>query len=435
MTTSMSIAMSILLALSVAPSSRGQAVIAVRTDGPVNSMVEAVRLAHSGDRIVVHPGTYDEPTVLIDKSVAIAGEPGAVIRSREGAEIFTVTADGVTIEGLTLRGVSTSFVDDRAAVRVERAAGCRIAHNVLDDAFFGVYLAKASDCVIASNVFTARKATQTTSGNGIHLWYSNDVDIYDNRIEGHRDGIYLEFSSDVDVARNDASGNRRYGLHFMFSDNCRYLDNAFVDNEAGVAVMYSKNVEMERNRFAGNWGPSSFGLLLKDITDSRIDGNVFKKNTVGIYAEGANRLEVTRNDFVENGRAVKIMANSMESVFRANNFLANTFDVTTNSRQSYSTFEGNYWDAYRGYDLDRDGTGDVPFFPVRLFALIVEQNEPTIILMRSLFVHLMDAAERVLPTLTPKALVDEAPLMKRAAAGPYRTQDPAKNPPTLAQPL
>ncbi|MEX0601489.1 MAG: NosD domain-containing protein, partial [Rhodothermales bacterium] len=168
------------------------------------------------------------------------------------------------------------------------------------------------------------------------------------------------------------------------------------------------------NRFVDNWGPSAFGLLLKDITDSRIEGNVIEGNTVGIYAEGVNRVQVMHNDFVENGRAVKLLANSMETEFRANNFVANTFDVTTNSRQSYSTFEGNYWDAYRGYDLDRDGTGDVPFYPVRLFALIVERNEPAIILMRSLFVHLMDAAERVLPTLTPKAVVDERPLMKRA---------------------
>ena len=70
--------------------------------------------------------------------------------------------------------------------------------------------------------------------------------------------------------------------------------------------------------------------------------------------------------------------------------------------ENTSTFASNYWDDYRGYDLDRDGVGDVPFHPVRLFALLVEQNRPLLILMRSAFVELLDAAERVLPAAHPR---------------------------------
>lgn len=404
-----------LLPLSV----RGQSVISVSPDGPVPTITAAVERAQPGAHIIVAPGRYVEPTIVIDKPLRLTGTEGAVVVAAEGAEILTVLADDVTVEGLRLLGVSTSFVDDRAAIRVERSSGCRILGNTIDDAFFGIYLAKASSCRIEGNVLTARKATQTTSGNGIHLWYSNGIEIADNVIRGHRDGIYLEFSSDVDVSRNSASENLRYGLHFMFSDACSYEANDFVDNDAGVAVMYSKDVWMERNRFVDNWGPTAFGLLLKDITDSRIAGNLFEGNTVGLYAEGVNRVEVVENEFVENGRAIKLMANSLDSVFESNNFLSNTFDVTTNSRQSYSTFRSNYWDAYQGYDLDRDGVGDVPFYPVRLFALIVEQNEAAVILMRSLFVQVLDAAERVLPTLTPKAVVDDRPRMKRAPTPHY----------------
>ncbi|NBC18712.1 MAG: nitrous oxide reductase family maturation protein NosD, partial [Bacteroidetes bacterium] len=99
--------------------------------------------------------------------------------------------------------------------------------------------------------------------------------------------------------------------------------------------------------------------------------------------------------------------------FTANNFIGNTFDVTTNSRQNHSSFDGNYWDKYDGYDLDRDGVGDVPFRPVRLFAFIVEQNEPAVLLLRSLFVTLLDAAERVLPSITPETLTDAHPSMHR----------------------
>ena len=68
---------------------------------------------------------------------------------------------------------------------------------------------------------------------------------------------------------------------------------------------------------------------------------------------------------------------------------------------------------YRGYDLDRNGLGDVPHNPVRLFALVAEQHRPALILLRSPFVDLLDAAERLMPMLTPEGLADRNPLMRR----------------------
>ncbi len=121
---------------------------------------------------------------------------------------------------------------------------------------------------------------------------------------------------------------------------------------------------------------------------------------------------MTGNDFTRNGWAIKLLANSENSRFTANNFEGNTFDVATNSRRAYSEFEGNWWSEYRGYDLDRDGVGDVPHRPVRLFSLLVERNEPSLILLRSFLVGLLDAAEAVIPALTPATLTDRSPLME-----------------------
>jgi nitrous oxidase accessory protein len=45
--------------------------------------------------------------------------------------------------------------------------------------------------------------------------------------------------------------------------------------------------------------------------------------------------------------------------------------------------------------------------------MIVERHEPAMILLRSPFVGLLDATERVLPALTPETLVDYKPLMRR----------------------
>ncbi len=389
--------------------------LVVSPAGPYRTVGEAVAAAPAGATVLVTAGVYREPTVEVARRITLQGEPGAVLDGEGERQLIRVTADSVTIRGLTLRNVGRSFIDDRAAIRVEDSSFCNISDNRIEDAFFGIYLANAGWCLIERNVLHASEQRQTAAGNGIHLWYSKEIDIRDNDVRGHRDGIYFEFVEDSRVEHNHAEGNLRYGLHFMFSNRCSYSDNVFRENGAGIAVMYTKHVTMTNNAFERNRGTASFGLLLKDITDSELRGNRFVENSIGIMAEGVNRTRIEDNAFVRNGWAIKLMANSEQNVFTRNRFDGNTFDVATNSRHNFSTFEENWWDRYRGYDLDRDGFGDVPFRPVRLFSLVVERNAPSLVLLRSIFVTLLDLAERVAPVLTPATLIDERPLMRRAS--------------------
>jgi nitrous oxidase accessory protein len=375
-----------------------------------STLAAAIQAADSGDTVVVTPGVYNEHSLVVDAPISIVGRDGAVIDAGGDGEILTVRANGVRISGLTLCNVGTSFMEDRAAIRLSEVSNCAVEGNTLENAFFGVYAENTEKSVIRGNRIVGLATREATSGNGIHLWYCRGMKIEGNYVSGHRDGIYFEFVEDSSVRRNTSTRNLRYGLHFMFSNDDVYQENEFRDNGAGVAVMYSKRVTMAGNRFVHNWGRAAYGLLLKEITDSEIRENVFYRNTTAVYSEGSGRVRVERNDFVENGFAVKIMANSMDNVFTENNFTGNEFDVTTNSRQNFNTFVSNFWSEYRGYDLDRDGVGDVPHRPVRLYAILVDRQPPGIILMNSLFVHILDTAERVMPVFTPETLVDDHPL-------------------------
>ncbi len=402
--------------LAVRPASlagQSPAEVVVSPAGPVRSIAAALHLVRSGGRVVVTAGTYREPTILVSRPVEIVGRGLPVIDGEGARAIITIAADDVTVRGLHLMRVGTSFIEDRAALRVRDARQCAILDNQFSDAFFGIYLANVEGCRIERNVLRASNATETTSGNGIHLWSSRSVIIAGNRVTGFRDGVYFEFVHDTDVRDNVSEGNLRYGLHFMYSDDCRYLRNTFRRNGSGVAVMYTHRVQMTENRFEQNWGAAAYGLLLKEISDAHLTRNVFYRNTTGLMADGANRIVADRNDFVENGWAVKLDASTVDGRLTRNNFLANTFDIASNSRDPSTVLAGNYWDAYRGYDLNRDGVGDVPFRPVRLFSMIVERHEPALLLLRSAFVDLLDAAERVLPALTPTNLADARPAMRR----------------------
>jgi nitrous oxidase accessory protein len=387
--------------------------VVVSPSGPVRTVSAGLRAARPGARVVVRAGVYREPTIVVDQPVTIVGEPGAVLESDGGRQIMTVQADDVTIRGLAFQHVTTSYVEDRAAIKVQDATNCTIEDNRIDDAFFGISLARVDRCRVAGNRLHASNARESASGNGIHLWTSTHVTIDGNEITGHRDGIYLEFVHESEVRNNVSTGNLRYGMHFMYSDDCRYVANTFRHNGSGVAVMYTKRVEMTDNRFEDNWGAASYGLLLKEILEPVLRGNHFTRNTVGLLVDGATRLRADRNEFADNGWAVKLLASAQDGRFTHNNFLGNTFDVATNSRETTTSFAGNFWDDYRGYDLARDGTGDVPHHPVRLFSLLVAENEPVLITLRSPFIALLDLAERVVPALTPEMLADTSPSMTR----------------------
>ncbi|MBL4709717.1 MAG: nitrous oxide reductase family maturation protein NosD [Flavobacteriales bacterium] len=387
--------------------------IEVRENGKISSIKEAILLAHDFDTIVVKSGKYKEYGIKVDKPLTIIGENFPVIDGELKGEIITVIADHVTLDGLFIINVGTSYTSDYAAVRVVKSKHFLIQNLVLEKLFFGIYLEKSSHGKVFHNKIIGEAVEEYSSGNGIHLWYCKNIEVDQNIVTHVRDGIYLEFSNFCTITNNESLNNIRYGLHFMFSNDDVYRGNTFAKNGAGVAVMFSKRIEMYENIFQENWGSASYGLLLKEINDSKIIGNTFETNTIGINIEGSNRILYKDNIFRSNGWAIKVRGACYTNEFINNQFLSNSFDVSYNSKLNDNVFDSNYWSKYAGYDLDKDGIGDVPFRPVKLFSYIVNRTPETIVLMRSLFIDIIDFSEKVSPVFTPDELQDLHPLMKR----------------------
>ncbi|MEK6152250.1 nitrous oxide reductase family maturation protein NosD [Flavobacteriaceae bacterium 3-367] len=379
----------------------------------IRTIKEGIALASDFDTLLIKKGTYNEYDILIDKPLTLLGEGYPKIDGQRKGEIIRVTADNVTLDGLFLVNVGTSYTRDYAAVRIVKSKNFLIKNLVLEKLFFGIYLEKSSHGQVLYNRIIGDAVNEHSSGNGIQLWYSQNVVIEDNYITHVRDGIYLEFANNCNIKRNTSTNNLRYGLHFMFSNDDLYEENVFENNGAGVAVMFSKRIKMLNNTFKKNWGTASYGLLLKEINDAEIVGNNFEKNTIGISIEGSNRVTYRKNDFNNNGWAIKVRGACYTNNFIKNNFLHNSFDVSYNSKINDNQFDQNYWSKYTGYDLDKDGIGDVPYRPVKLFSYVVNRTPETIILMRSLFIDIIDFSEKVSPVFTPDNLLDPHPLMKR----------------------
>lgn len=379
----------------------------------IRSISEAIEQAVDGDEILVKSGVYKEHGILVDKSVKILGDGKALVDGEFKETIFRITADGVTVSGLEIINVGQSYTKDFAAILVSGSDEFIIEKNVFKQVFFGILVEKSKNGIIQHNKVSSNAVSQSNSGNGIHLWHCSNIQVSHNELTGLRDGIYFEFVKESKVFDNRSFGNLRYGLHFMFSNDNAYYDNVFKNNGAGVAIMFSKFVKMYDNRFEQNWGTASYGLLLKEIYDAEITNNVFEKNTIGISVDGSTRINYTNNTFSRNGWAVTIIGACYENVFSKNNFLNNALDLSYNSKINTNRFENNYWSEYAGYDLDRNGIGDVPYRPVKLFSYIVHNTPETIILLRSMFVDIINFSEKVSPVFTPDNLIDSNPLMKR----------------------
>ncbi len=386
--------------------------IVVDRAGKNKSIKRAIVSAQPGDTIRIKPGKYSEGNIMLEKPLVIIGENYPVLDGDHQYEIFTIHANHVTIQGLMFINIGVASINDLAAIKILDSKYLYIRNNRFENAFFGIHMSNSSQAWIENNTLQSNVKVEHQVGNGIHLWKCNHATISNNRIKGHRDGIYFEFVTNTLITGNRSEGNLRYGLHFMFSHNNEYRDNHFVNNGAGVAVMYTTGVKMINNTFEHNWGASSYGMLLKDIRDSHVKGNRFIQNSVGIFMEGSSRIEFTENTFSQNGYAVKLQASCDANNFNRNNFSGNTFDIATNGSLVLNKVNSNYWDRYEGYDLNKDNIGDIPYRPVSMYSMIVEEMPTAVLLWRSFLVFLLDRAEKAIPAITPENLKDDFPSMK-----------------------
>ncbi len=379
----------------------------------VKTIKEAIKKAETGDEILIKKGLYKENDIIIDKSISLVGEEGAIIDGENAGGILIFNTENFTIRGVKIINVGMSYTVDYAAIKVVKATNFTIEECILENVFFGLLIEKSKKGIIRNNTISGNRKSEASSGNGIHIWDGNKMEVYNNHLFGLRDGIYFEFVKNSKVYKNVSHDNIRYGLHFMFSNNNLYHHNEFRNNGAGVAVMFSKFIKMHNNSFKLNWGSASYGLLLKEIYDAEIYNNLFEENTIGINGEGCTRINYTNNTFLRNGWAIKIAGACYANIFENNDFLHNSLDLAYNSKLNDNKFINNYWSEYTGYDLDKDGIGDIPYRPVKLFSYIVNRTPEALVLLRSLFVDIINFSEKVSPVFTPNNLMDNQPLMKR----------------------
>ena len=166
------------------------------------------------------------------------------------------------------------------------------------------------------NVVAYNSATH--GGDGLFLWAGQST--MDTGQGGANDNLFFgnDFSfaptnaMEATFSRNTFVGNRAegsdYGLWGGYSYESRVVGNCFVRNRVGIAIEHGQDNEIASNRFEGDitairlWGdrvePSDWGYPKHRDTNSRnarIAANVFSRNRVGVNAANTHDLAMVGN--------------------------------------------------------------------------------------------------------------------------------------------
>lgn len=384
---------------------------------PIQPLIDA---AEKNSTLVVPPGIYAGPIVL-DKPLTIDGQGKVTIDSGGKGSVIYLDTDGATIQNLRLTHSGDSHNDIDSGVQV-RGNFNVIKDNIIDDCLFGIDLQQSEFNIVRRNHISSKDVELGVRGDAIRLWYSFNNKITDNTIRNSRDMV-VWYSKDNVIAHNDARYGR-YSLHFMYSQHNLVEDNHYTHNSVGIFLMYSDGVVLRNNYVAHAIGPTGVGIGMKETSDIIMEGNQLLYNASGLSLDVSpyqpeSKNQIHKNLIAYNNIGVRFLNDWTGNIFNENRFKSNIIPIAVGdgATANRNVWEGNYWDDYEGFDLNKDGVGDTPYELHAYADRIWMDVAPAQFFKGSPILEVIDFLERLAPFTDPTLVVrDSRPLITAEVA-------------------
>jgi NosR/NirI family transcriptional regulator, nitrous oxide reductase regulator len=358
-----------------------------------------------GDSIVIRAGIYTKK-LLIEKTVSVFGEEGAVIDVGGKGDCAVIGAPNVTLKGLTLRNTGTDTEKSDTAIWLRKnAADALVEDNVVENSLFGIWVHGAPRPRLINNRITGLPDFQRNDrGDGIHLWNTKGAEIRGNTVEHSRDGIYMELSA-MGVVSENTIAHSRYSVHTMWCDGTEFIDNEARSNLVGLALMFSKKIGARGNVLYDN---QTHGILLVQVTRGFAIDNAIIGNTKGLFVYNSLYNEIRDNFVARNNLGLHYWGGAEDNEITGNAFVENEIQAKFVASHD-QVWDGNYWSDYFGWDADGDQVGDVPYRSNTLVDGLLWRYPMARLLLASPAFQLLALAEREFPVITVPKAVDHRP--------------------------
>ncbi len=371
-----------------------------------------------GETLILPPGTYAGP-VTIEMPITLDGQNKAIIDAGGKGSVIYLDTDGATIKNLHLTNSGDFHNDLDSGVQV-RGNFNVIKDNVIDNCLFGVDLQQSESNIVRRNTISSKPFDLGLRGDAIRLWYSYYNTISDNIIDNVRDMV-VWYSKDNTI-KNNITSNGRYGLHFMYSQYNKVFNNQYHNNSVGIFLMYSDGVVIKNNTITHATGASGVGIGFKETSDIKVINNKILFSSAALSIDVSPYQPDTTNYFEDNliafnGIGIRFLADWHGNEFKNNQFKSNISQIIVSGGKTANrnSWQGNYWDDYEGFDLDKDGVGDTPY-ELYSYADRIWQDIPNAQFFKgSPILETIDFLERLAPFSPPDLILrDKIPILDAA---------------------
>lgn len=312
------------------------------------SIQAAINHASPGDTILIFPGIYKENIdVYVTNLTLISESPNngdTIVKAASSLDdVFYITANGVTIQGLNIMGPVNS---PNAGIHLNGVKYCNIENNQLSNAYSDTILNPfgGSDSLTLNN-------SNSDVGLGIRLDSSSSNTIGNNTAFGNSISIFLRNSTRNTLINNSASGSN-YGIWVDSSSNNTLNGNNLSNNKIGAYLKISSGNVLNNNMVSDNTGS---GINLWDSAENILSNSTASKNNISIVLHNSSGNLLNNNTISDNDYGLWLYSssnnNQLNSNIASNNRVsiyvkASSGNILTGNIALNSTGSGiNVWDS------------------------------------------------------------------------------------------